>query len=101
MKDLGFIGEVAPFFLKRVLNLEYGLAPSAHPVKRFLRGIKFVSKHFQKIYGKSALIEIEICRPARLSRQNSFSDEAIGGFTQITALIRITRNESNTNPNMP
>ena len=30
-RDLGFIGEIAPFFLKRVLNLEYGLAPSGHP----------------------------------------------------------------------
>jgi hypothetical protein len=36
-RDLGFIGEIAPFFLKRVLNLEYNLAPSGHPLKRFLR----------------------------------------------------------------
>lgn len=79
MKDLGFIGEVAPFFLKRVLNVEYGLAPSAHPVKRLLRGIKFVSKPFQKIYGRSALIEIQICSSCSfIQTKIPFSEEAIG-----------------------
>lgn len=59
--DLGFIGEVAPFFLKRVLNLKYGLAPSGHAVKRFLRRFSSFSKAFQKIWGKSVLIEIQLC----------------------------------------
>ena len=56
-RDLGFIGEIAPFFLKRVLNLEYNLAPSGHPLKRFLRRIGFLSQSFQKIYGKSVLVQ--------------------------------------------
>ena len=78
-KDLGFIGEVAPFFLKRVLNLEYGLAPTGHPVKRFLRRIGFFSKSFQKIYGKSALVEIEICTFCSfIQTKLPFPDEAIG-----------------------
>jgi methyltransferase family protein len=78
-KDLGFIGEVAPFFLKRVLNLEYGLAPTGHPVKRFLRRIGSFSKSFQKIYGKSALVEIEICASCSfIQTKLPFPDEAIG-----------------------
>jgi hypothetical protein len=78
-RDLGFIGEIAPFFLKRVLNLEYGLAPSGHPVKRFLRRIGFFSKSFQKIYGKSVLVEIEICTfCAFIQTKLPFPDEAIG-----------------------
>jgi hypothetical protein len=78
-KDLGFIGEVAPFFLKRVLNLEYGLAPSGHPLKRFLRKLEFFSKSFQKVYGKSVLVEIEICESCSfIQTKTPLLDEAIG-----------------------
>ena len=77
--DLGFIGEIAPFFLKRVLNLEYDLAPSRHPVKRFLRRIGFFTRSFQKIYGKSVLVEIEICTSCLfIQTKLPFPDEAIG-----------------------
>ena len=79
MRDLGFIGEVAPFFLKRVLNLEYSLAPTGHPVKRFLRRVGLFSKSFQKIYGKSVLVEIEICTSCSfIQTKLPFPDEAIG-----------------------
>lgn len=78
-KDVGYIGVIAPFFLKRVLNLEYGLAPSKHPLKRFLRTIGFVAKSSQKIYGKSVLVEIEICKTCSfIQTKRPFSDEAIG-----------------------
>jgi len=77
-RDLGFIGEVAPFFLKRVLNLEYGLAPSGHPVKRFLRRIGFFSASFQKIYGKSVLVEIDTCKFCSfIQTKLPFPEEAI------------------------
>ncbi len=78
-KDLGFIGAVAPFFLKRVLNMEYGLVRSQNPVKRMLRKIRLFSSLCQKIYGKSVLVEIQIC-PACLFVQTKvpFPDEAIG-----------------------
>jgi hypothetical protein len=77
--DLGFIGEIAPFFLKRVLNLEFALAPSGHPVKCFLRRIGFFSRSFQKIYGKSVLVEIEICTSCSfVQTKRPFPDEAIG-----------------------
>ena len=78
-KDLGYIGVIAPFFLKRVLNLEYGLAPSRSSLKRFLRTIGFVSKNSQKIYGKSVLVEIEICKTCSfIQTKQPFSDEGIG-----------------------
>src|ERR1035438_420664 len=78
-RDLGFIGEVAPFFLKRVLNLEFGVAPSGHPVKRFLRRLGFLSRIFQKIYGKSVLIEMEICKSCWfIQTRLPFPDESIG-----------------------
>jgi hypothetical protein len=78
-KDLGFIGEVAPFFLKRVLNLEYGLAPSGHPVKRLLRRIGLFSNGFQKVYGKSVFVEIEICPACSfIQTKVPFPEEAIG-----------------------
>lgn len=60
-KDLGPIGAAAPFLLKRVLNLETGLAPSAHPLKRLLRSIRVVREAAKRIYGSSVLLEIEIC----------------------------------------
>jgi len=78
-KDLGFIGEIAPFFLKRVLNLEYGLPPSGHPLKLFLRRIGLLSKSFQKIYGESVLVEIEMCTSCLfIQTKMPFPDEAIG-----------------------
>jgi Methyltransferase domain len=78
-RNLGFIGEIAPFFLKRVLNLEFDLAPSGHPIKRFLRRIGFLSRGFEKVYGKSVLVEIEMCASCSfLQTKLPFPDEAIG-----------------------
>jgi Methyltransferase domain len=80
-KDLGFIGEVAPFFLRRVLNLEYGLAPSGNLLKRLLRKIGFISKGFQTIYAKSVLVEMQICeRCSFIQTKRPFSEDAIGNL---------------------
>jgi hypothetical protein len=49
LQDLGFMVKLRHFF--RVLNLERGMAPSAQPVKRFLRRMPFLSRAAQKIYG--------------------------------------------------
>jgi len=63
-----FIGEVAPFFLKRVLNLEHDLAPSGHPMKRLLRRIGFFSKSFQKVYENPSLSRSRFAASACLFR---------------------------------
>ncbi len=61
-QDLGPVGEIAPFLLKRVLNVEYGIAPSQHPVKQLLRKATIFRKLFSRIYGASILAELELCR---------------------------------------
>lgn len=79
LSDLGFVGEIAPFFLKRVLNLECGMAPSPNPVKRFFRKISAAGRFAQKIYGRSALAEMQICRACSfVQTKRPFPDEAIG-----------------------
>jgi hypothetical protein len=81
LKTLGFIGEVAPFFLKRVLNLEFKLAPTGHPVKRFFRNLGFVSAAFQKIYAKSVLSEMQLCTSCLfIQTTHPFSEDAIGNL---------------------
>lgn len=76
--DLGFVGDIAPFFLKRVLNLEYGLAPSPRPLKRALRGIPLLRRNVERIYGSSALTEMQICRNCWfIQTKLPFPDEAL------------------------
>lgn len=60
--NLGFIGQIAPFVLKRVLGLEIGLAPSEHPLKRRLREIKILQQFFSKVYGPSVLVDLQLCK---------------------------------------
>jgi hypothetical protein len=61
-QDLGPVGEIAPFLLKRVLNVEYGIPPSRHPVKQLLRKVTIFRKLFSRIYGVSVLAELQLCR---------------------------------------
>ncbi len=78
-KDLGFIGDIAPFFLKRVLVLEHGFAPTARPLKRFLRQMGMARKLSQKVYRTSVLTGMEICRQCTFVQTSvPFSDEALG-----------------------
>ena len=79
--DLGFIGEVAPFFLKRVLNLEYGVAPTGHPIKGALQRLGIVSKIFERIYAKSVLVEMQICESCSfIQTKKPFPEDAIGNL---------------------
>ena len=80
-KAMGFVGEVAPFFLKRVLNLEYGLAPSQHPLKRALRKVSIFSKGFQKIYAKTVLVEMQVCeRCSFIQTKRAFQEDGISNL---------------------
>ncbi len=81
IRDLGFIGEVAPFFLKRVLQLDYGYSPSGHPLKRFLRKIGPLARVYEKIYAKSVLVEMEVCRSCSfIQTRLPFQEEALGNL---------------------
>jgi Methyltransferase domain len=80
-RDLGFIGDVAPFFLKRVLQLEYGYAPSGRLLKRFLRGIGPLARVFEKIYAKSILVEMEVCPSCSfIQTKLPFQEDALGNL---------------------
>lgn len=78
VKELGSIGQVAPFVLKRVLNLEYGFTPAINPIKRILRRIKFLEHAFQRIYGTSILLEIQYCETCSfIQTKIPFREEAL------------------------
>src|SRR5260370_1051464 len=52
LKELGFIGEVAPFFLKRVLNMEIGTSQARHPLRLLARRLcAFPQRLFARVYG--------------------------------------------------
>ncbi|MGA8532122.1 MAG: class I SAM-dependent methyltransferase [Acidobacteriaceae bacterium] len=77
-ENLGFVGSISPFFLKRVLDLEMGVPPAVHPVKKLLRQIPFAAKAFRRIYGGAACTEMEICRSCTFVQTRiPFRDEAI------------------------
>jgi hypothetical protein len=77
-EDLGFIGPVAPFFLRRVFDLELGIAPARHPLKKLLRQIPLIPKVSRRIYGADVLAPMEICRScAFVQTKISIPDQSI------------------------
>lgn len=60
-QDLGFIGQIAPFVLKRVLNVEHGYPASRSGLKRLARRFGVARQMADRLYGKSVLTEMEIC----------------------------------------
>jgi hypothetical protein len=80
VKELGFIGEVAPFFLKRVLNLEIGTSQARHPLRLLARWLCAIPQHlFAKVYGCSAYAEMQICKACSFVQvKHAFSDDALG-----------------------
>lgn len=60
--DLGFTGEVAPFFLKRVLNMEVRTSVARHPLRIFAQRVCALPQRlFAKVYGSSVFVEMQIC----------------------------------------
>lgn len=80
IKDLGFIGEVAPFFLKRVLNAEIRTRVSADPRKRLLQRLLAVpNRTFQRIHAPGAYVEMQICLHCMfIQTKHPFTDQALG-----------------------
>ena len=80
LKELGFIGEVAPFFLKRVLNLEVRTSRALHPLRLLARRLcAFPQRLFAKVYGCSAYAEMQVCLDCSfVQTKHAFSDEALG-----------------------
>lgn len=76
--DLGFLGGMAPFFVKRVFGLEIAPAPAIHPVKRLLRRIPLLPKLVHRVYGEAAFTQMEICRNCTFVQAKvPFADDAL------------------------
>jgi hypothetical protein len=80
LKDLGFVGEVAPFFLKRVLNMEVRTARAVHPLRLLARRLCALPQRlFERVYGSSAYVEMQICLDCSfVQTKHAFPDEALG-----------------------
>ena len=80
LKDLGFVGEVAPFFLKRVLNMEVRTARAVHPLRLLARRLCALPQRlFERVYGSSAYVEMQICLDCSfVQTKHAFPDERAG-----------------------
>ncbi len=80
LRELGFIGVVAPFFLKRVLNLEMRTPIARHPLKLLAQRLCVLPKRFlDRVYGTSVCVEMQLCLDCSFVQvKHAFSDEAIG-----------------------
>lgn len=76
VRDLGFIGQIAPFFLKRVCNLRVELDAAGNPIKRWLRKTRFLPhSFFKKLYRTAALTELQSCTQCQfVQTKEPFSD---------------------------
>jgi hypothetical protein len=73
------VGQLAPFFLKRVFNLELRERVSVDPVKQWIRRLTGPGrKVFSKLYGQSAFIEMQVCNACSfVQAKHPFSEDAI------------------------
>jgi len=80
VKDLGFVGEVAPFFLKRVLNMEVRPAMASHPLRLFARpACALPQRFFEKVYGSRAYVEMQVCLDCSfVQTKRAFADADLG-----------------------
>ncbi len=62
VKNLGFVGAIAPFFLKRIYKMELGSLSARNPIKIMLRkSLKLGKLFFDRLYPPTAVVELEIC----------------------------------------
>jgi len=82
VRDLGFIGEVAPFFLKRVFNIETRTVSSAKPIKRFVQSITTApQKAISRIHRNAAVVEIQACTTCSfVQTKHGFADESLNNL---------------------
>jgi Methyltransferase domain len=80
IRELGFIGALAPFFLKRVVGAELITRYSARPLKRSIQGLtSIVHRLVARIHPQSVAVELQSCLNCSFVQTKfPFSDEAIG-----------------------
>jgi hypothetical protein len=62
LRDLGFVGRVAPFFLKRVFGMEIHATQPVHPLKRFIKRSLAGLAPLRRLFDRQAFVEMQICR---------------------------------------
>jgi Methyltransferase domain len=82
LRDLGFIGILAPFFLKRVHRIELAPRPSSHPVKRLIQKFtRFLRPVLSRIHPTSAFVELQSCLDCSfIQTRFPFSDGSIANL---------------------
>jgi hypothetical protein len=80
LRELGFIGVVAPFFLKRVLNTEVKTLPARHRLRLFAQKVCVLPKRLlDRVYRSGPCVEMQICLDCSfVQAKHAFSDEALG-----------------------
>jgi hypothetical protein len=79
LEELGFIGQVAPFFLKRAFGVRLGTVRSASPWKQAVRRIVRIPQAvLERVNQPTALVEIQICeRCSFVQTRLPFHEDAI------------------------
>lgn len=79
LQDLGPIGKVAPFFLKRALGLELGRPVSANPLKQKIREFTLIPMSpVPRLSTQFAFVEMQICHSCSfIQTSRPFHDEDI------------------------
>ena len=80
LKDLGAIGKVNPFFLKRALGIELRIPRSPNGMKQMVRDLVAVPMRFSsRVTSQSAFVEMQVCKHCFFIQTSiPFSDEEIG-----------------------
>jgi hypothetical protein len=62
LRELGFIGQVSPFFLRRVLGVRLGRVRSVSPLKQMVRRIAAIPQAMlERVNQPMAFVEIQLC----------------------------------------
>ncbi len=79
LRSLGFVGKVAPFFLKRVFNLQMHVPVSPHPHKELLRKLAAPFRSIaSKLFSNEAYLEMQICTSCSfVQAEHPFPEESI------------------------
>ena len=80
LRELGFVGNLAPFFLKRVLQIELVTRQSSHPIKRFFQRLTaFAQPIVSRVHPTVAAMELQSCLSCSfIQTKVAFTEEAIG-----------------------
>ena len=79
LQELGFIGKLAPFFLKRVFGMRLDVPVSPSPLKQMIRRLAAVPQAWlARVNQPGVFVEMQLCsRCSFLQTKQPFAEEAI------------------------